>query len=569
MSGSVVIKAPHWSESWLMQWVVLLVLFAVAFALWQFAPIPPQASAWLASEHYLSVAQELAQGHGFTLVANPILAQSVADTPPLYPLLVAALMQATGHATWAAAMPVIMGVQLGLYLVGILLVFMFTRVRLKGARALLLASWFTLWPSVWGAAKVPGPEMLALVCVLMALWVTDKYFAKTGDKIKPAHVLHCAVWCVASVLAFPMVGLVLMLAFVLVGYVKLGVKRGSNAVIGMAVALLPWFLWFVSRHAASWQMAANYLFPEQHYLAGGGVFTTPVDTALDWIAAHSAQGLWGSIAVANIPIIGPWLAPQFAISQWAWGAVGLVRWVSLLGIVFGALVGLSQFSGVAGGVVLLLVLLALATGQVDILAHPVVLPFTGLCTLTGLHWVALGLKEVQLQPIGKMLINAATLLVVLQTVTLLPVVSVGVNGLTAYARQPFYHAHNGFAKPYDSVMTALPSDMAVLEALVNWRHRTLPAGAATGQVWFSNTADLLGLYAAVPVVKALPALDANLAEGVRQLGHYYCWFSPSEKAGGGAASTMGSASDVMLPAGLPRGSTLVFQRRGVRVWAWR
>ncbi len=568
MSSNVLIKAPHWSESWLLQWVVLIVLFAVAFALWQFAPVPPQASSWLASEHYLSVAQELAQGHGFTLVANPVLAQSVADTPPLYPLLLAGIMQATGNSTWADAMPAIMSVQLGLYFAGILLVFMFTRVRLKGARALLLASWFTLWPSVWGAAKVPGPEMLALVCILMALWVTDKYFAKTGDKIKPAHVLHCSVWCVASVLALPKVGLVLMLAFALLGYVKMGVKRGSNAVLGMAVVLLPWFLWFMSRHSGSWQSAASYLFPEQSYLvSGGGLFYTPVDTALDWIAAHSAQGLWGSIEVANIPIIGPILAPQFAISQWSWGAVGLVRWVSLLGIMFGALVGLSQFSGVAGGVVLLLLLLALATGQVDILAHPAVLPFTGLCTLTGLHWVALGLKEVQLQPIGKMLINAATVLVVLQTLTLLPTVSVGANGLTAYTGQAFYHAHNGFSKPFDSVLTALPSDMAVLESLVNWRHRAIPAGAASS-VWFSNVSDLVGLYAGVPVVQPLPALDANLAAGVRQLGRYYCWFSPAEKAGGGVASTIGTAQDVMLPAGLPTGATLVFQRRGVRVWHW-
>jgi hypothetical protein len=249
----------------------------------------------------------------------------------------------------------------------------------------------------------------------------------------------------------------------------------------------------------------------------------------------------------------------------------LVRWVSFIGIVFGALVGLSQFSGVAGGMVLLLILGALATGQIDILAHPVVLPFTGLCMLTGMHWVALGLKEVQLQPIGKAIVNIAMVLVVLQTITLLPAITVNNNGLVTYTDKAFYHAKSGFAPVSQVVLSNLSSDKTVLESLVNWRHRALPAAMQQGlggarQLWFSNVPNLLGLYAAVPVVKPLPAMDANLTSGVRELGQVFCWFSPGEKAGGGGATNV--TADVMLPPGLPQAATMVFQRRGVRVWAW-
>lgn len=482
MREVVKIKAPPWTDNWALQWVVLVLLFALAFCLWGFAPTLTELSPHPAlTQLYSQLGQHLANGLGFMLPPGSAYGQAAEHTAPLYPLAVAGVLLLFGK-TADQAQPILLGLQYGLLCLSILLVFFFGRVRIKAAFALLLAGWVTLMPAVWGATHGLSPDLLFLACSFMALNVIDKYFANTGDKIKPAQVLHCSVWVTACVLANISQGLLLMVAFVVLTFAKLGLRRGTNATIGMLLVLSPWVLWFLSRHPevvsqALVQLEATFWPDHRHATVPTSV--KHIGSSIDWLFAHAVNGLWGQLYLPEV------LTSNLGI---AWAAIAPLRWLVGGLVIIGVFTGVNQFAGVASGYMLLTMAAAILGFQLDLLASPAILPLVAFYLIMGLRWLMKGLKDIQLKPVGMGAIWLTTLLFVANCL-----ITIGqqLTQPTEATTQPWLRATRWLAQ------------------------RTSPTSAVA-----TSQPEVVRLLAQRPAMRAIPHMDANLLWEERQLVGY-------------------------------------------------
>lgn len=528
MSDVIKIKAPPWHDNWALQWAVLLMLFFVSFLLWN---LSPELDYWTPHPSlqalYSQLSQHLANGLGFVLPNNNPYAAAAEHTAPLYPLITAGI-SALFDQSVEASRDILLWFQFFLLCLCILLTFLFGRVRIKSAFALLLAGWVAISPNLWGAAKGLAPQLLFLTCSLMALTVIDKYFNATGDKIKPGQILHCSFWVTACVLTNISQGLLLMVAFVTITFFKLGLRRGMNVTLGMLLVLSPWVLWSLSRHpevlTQSFQQLQATFWPSTNALNASDGDTAQsligvkhLGSSISWLLAHGVHGLFGDVYLNALPVIGKEL-PEAGLT---WAALSPIRWLFGSLVFIGVVAGFSQFSGVASGYMVLSIIGAIAGFQLEILASPILLPLVGFYLLVGLKWLLQGLKEVQLQPLGMAGISASTILICLHCITVL---GVAIN-------QP----------KQDAELTRQ-----------TWQHATrwLKTATSTNAAIATSQPDLIRLFAERPALKHLPYMDANLISSERNITQYL----------------MAKAEQPNLGRWFLDNTPLVYQQQNIRIW---
>ncbi|MDH4379351.1 MAG: hypothetical protein QE263_05555 [Vampirovibrionales bacterium] len=387
--------APPWYHRWSLQWVFVVTLLLVASLLWF-----SQTAAWqdslLTSQATVQSALGFMQGGHLLNPAD----KGMLPMPPLYPLLLAGLSSLT-HQDWPRILPVWLGLQWGLWLFAIVLVFVYARKRLRPSLALLITALVVVSPVVSEGVSVLSPSLLYTVFSLLALKVVDATLSQDVDDIETGHLIHCGLWLTASLLTDVM-GAALLLAFVCLAWRRLRWKRTAQCLLWMAVVLAPWLLWSWSRPAV-------------------------MDSAqawIQWFSGHSLSSFLGSVQVLDTNmmavvdgLLGSWPLPWLHDGTvWSWAACEPIRWGLFLIIGIGMAAGLTHFTGVGSLYLLFAAILSLLTPLGDGWASLPLWPLWLFFLVTGLYWVQKGLGALYLKPIGQGLMTSLLALMVIHGV---------------------------------------------------------------------------------------------------------------------------------------------------------
>lgn len=413
-NSAVVYKSPPWYNGWAAQWGVLLLLFAVGWIIWQRVDVW-----WLdqlvISDHFVSLVEQFRSGQGFER-GSELGYVAVSQTPPLYPLLLGWLMGFLGIKSWPQFLPMVQMAQFGLYVTATVLVFLFAKRRIRASFALMITLMFAISPITMAAMQRLSPDLLYVNFSLIAMIAMDKYFAMDGSSIKHRQVLHCCLWVTLAALTSHL-GMALLMAFFTLTFYKLGLKRGMNVVLGVALFLIPWTLWAVSQQMTWVELTAYWQNPLER------IHTTINELAqytLSWdrmsmngqaTLATLTNTLFGGVEL-DFSWLGfqqqkPWL---LLLADLPWVAAGL----GLL-IFIGLCTSFTQYSGVTSAYVMFFLFLSVWSPVVGNVVSVTLLPYVLFFLFQGVLMVNKGFKELQLQPVGTALLTGLVTISVLHT----------------------------------------------------------------------------------------------------------------------------------------------------------
>jgi hypothetical protein len=321
-----------------------------------------------------------------------------------------------GQDNWIEFLPIVKNMQFGLFASAIVLVFLFSRRRIRASFALLIALMFAISPVTLSAAQRFSPDLLYLNFSLIAMVAMDKYFALPGTAIKHRHVLHCCFWVTLAALTSHL-GMALLLAFFSITFYKLGIKRGMNVLMGIALFLVPWTLWVMSQEVSLTELTNFWQHPLERL---NTTFNDLTQYKLSWkrmsmngqaTLSTLTNTLFGGVEL-DFTWLGfeqdrPWVL-LLADLPWVAGLLGAL-------MMLGLLTSFAQFSGVTSAYVMFFLMLSIWSPVVGDLVSVTLLPYLLFFLFQGMLIVNKGFKELLLAPLGTALLTSLVTLSVLHT----------------------------------------------------------------------------------------------------------------------------------------------------------
>ena len=267
--------------------------------------------------------------------------------------------------------------QFAWYALTVMLVYWLTHRQVRQPYALIITVLYALSPATLSACASMGPEMSFMAVSLMAVVSIDRYFGpKKTDLVSGGRLAWCGFWVVLSVLTSHW-GYALALTYWLLVLRLFDLKKSLLVLLGMALALMPFYLW-------AGVYGANPLPTIQH-------------TGWDQILSNTTIAILGTLKLQFAGL------GEYDFSRWFW-----VRWMLGGFMALGLLLGLVRYSGV--GSLYLVVSLIGVYGFLGVKNLFPVLPFLLLYLYFGLMRFGDWMKQLKL-PVSKILSPVLTLLI--------------------------------------------------------------------------------------------------------------------------------------------------------------
>lgn len=411
---AIVYKSPPWYNGWAAQWGLLLLFFAIGWVIWQ------RVDVWwldqlMISDHFVSLVEQFRLGRGFERSAE-LGYVTVSQTPPLYPLLLGWFMGFIGADNWTEFLPMVQLVQFALYVSATVSVFLFARRRIRASFALMITFMFAISPITIAAMQRLSPDLLYVNFSLIAMIAMDKYFALDGNSIKHRQVLQCCLWVTLAALTSHL-GMALLFAFFTLTFYKLGLKRGMNVVMGVALFLIPWALWALSQQM-TWSELVNYW---QHPVER---IHTTIQELTQYTFSWARMSMNGQATLSTLTntLFGgveldfSWLGVEqgrpwiLLLSDIPWVSAGLGAL-----ILVGLCTAFTQYSGVTSAYVMFFLFLSVWSPVVGNVVSVTLLPYVLFFLFQGVLMINKGFKELQLKPLGTGLLTGLVTISVLHT----------------------------------------------------------------------------------------------------------------------------------------------------------